>query len=65
MPINVDVITTEKNDNFTVEPIMVTISLQEYRCLIQENAINEERISYLENRLIEETNKNNRGVDND
>lgn len=39
------------------EPLLVTISLEEYRSLVRENARFTERVEYLENRLLEEKEK--------
>ena len=38
---------------YVEKPLLVTISLEEYRSLIEENSRNEERIAYLENRVVE------------
>lgn len=35
-------------------PLMVTVTLEEYRWLLQENVHLNERVSYLENKLLEE-----------
>ena len=42
---------TENGDNYSDEPFLVTIALEEYRSLIQENTRLQERVEYLENRL--------------
>jgi hypothetical protein len=47
----------EVDGKYIEKPLFVTIALEEYRSLVMENARNEERIHYLENRLIEETEK--------
>lgn len=41
----------ENGDNYSDEPFLVTIALEEYRSLIQENTRLQERVEYLENRL--------------
>ena len=47
----------EVNGKYIEEPLLVTISLEEYRSLVQENARFKERVEYLENRLLEEKEK--------
>lgn len=61
MAIEVNSIVTEKDERFTNTPLMVTIALEEYRDLVRENAKLEERVLYLEKRLLDESYK--RGVD--
>ena len=51
MPIMVNQIYEEKNENFTAKPIVVTIALEEYRDLVSEcQRLNDENV-----RLREET----------
>lgn len=57
MPTYRDYYLEEVDGKYIEKPLMVTISLEEYRSLVMENARNEERIHYLESRLIEETEK--------
>jgi hypothetical protein len=65
MPNEFDCRYKEVDGKFIEEPLMVTIALGEYRSLVQENTRNSERIAYLENRLLEEIEKNGmRGADN-
>lgn len=55
----------EVDGKYIEEPLMVTISLEEYRSLVQENTRYAERMAYLENRLFEETEKRRKeGADN-
>lgn len=55
----------EVDGKYIEEPLLVTISLEEYRSLVQENTRYEERVAYLENRLLEETEKRPKeGTDN-
>lgn len=39
------------------EPLLVTISLEEYRSLLKENTGYQQRVEYLENKLLEERKK--------
>lgn len=53
MPVMVNQIYKEKNENFTTEPIMVTIALEEYRELVSEcQRLHDENV-----RLREETDR--------
>ena len=52
MPMYVDAIITRNNEHEKVEPITVTITLEEYRSLIGENA----RLNYEIQRLYEDLN---------
>ena len=54
----------EVDGKYIEEPLLVTISLEEYRSLVQENNKYIERIAYLESRLLE-FNKLKEGADND
>lgn len=55
----------EVDGNYIEKPLLVTISLEEYRSLVQENTRYAERVAYLENRLLEETEKRlKEGADN-
>lgn len=47
----------EVEGKYIEEPLLVTVSLEEYRGLVQENIRLEERVHYLENRLLEEQKK--------
>ena len=44
---------TTDGDNYSDEPFLVTIALEEYRSLVQENVRLQERVEYLESRLVE------------
>jgi hypothetical protein len=55
----------EVDGKYVEEPLLVTIALEEYRSLVQENTRYAERVVYLENRLLEETEKKlKEGADN-
>ena len=55
----------EVDGEYIEEPLLVTISLEEYRSLVRENVRYEASIAHLENRLREETEKRlKEGADN-
>ena len=57
--------TEEVDGKYIEKPLLVTISLEEYRSLVQENVRYEASIAYLESRLREETEKRlKEGADN-
>jgi hypothetical protein len=65
MAIYKDYYLEEVDGKYIEKPLLVTVSLEEYRSLIQENETFRERINYLENRLLEETEKRlKEGADN-
>jgi hypothetical protein len=65
MPTYRDCYLEEVDGKYIEKPLLVTISLEEYRSLVQEVSMFQERIKYLENRLLEETPKAmRRGADN-
>ena len=47
----------EVDGKYIEKPLMVTIALEEYRSLVQECAELQQRVNYLENRLLEEAQK--------
>lgn len=57
MPAFRDCYTEEVDGKYIEKPLLVTISLEEYRSLVQECAELQCRVGYLENRLLEETQK--------
>ena len=57
MPNYRDYYIEEVDGKYIEKPLLVTIALADYRSLIQENAMNNERILYLESRLLEEIEK--------
>ena len=57
MPAYRDCYLKEVDGKYIEKPILVTISLEEYRSLVAENATLQARVSYLEMRLLEETEK--------
>lgn len=57
MPTCRDFYVEEVDGKHIEKPLLVTIALEEYRSLIQENSRYAERVTYLENRLWEETDK--------
>lgn len=61
MPIFKDCYTEEVDGKYIEKPLLVTISLEEYRSLVAENATLQGRVSYLEMRLLEETEKRLKG----
>ena len=60
MPTEVNIVCREKDGQYFDEPLLVTIALEEYRCLVKECARLNERVQYLENRLVEERIKTER-----
>lgn len=54
MATEIDAIYNEKEGQGYTEVLVVTIALEEYRSLVKENAQLNERVTYLENRLLEE-----------
>lgn len=65
MPAFRDYYLEEVDGKYIEKPLLVTIALEEYRSLVQEVSVFQERINYLENRLLEETQKAmRRGADN-
>lgn len=65
MPAYRDCYTEEVDGKYIEKPLMVTISLEEYRSLVSENAQYAHRINCLENRLLEEIEKRQKeGADN-
>ena len=65
MPNERNAYTEEVDGKYIEKPLLVTISLEEYRSLVQENVRYEASIAYLERRLIEETEKRlKEGADN-
>lgn len=57
MPNEVNCFVEECDGKYIEKPLLVTISLEEYRSLVQENTRYAERVGYLESRLFEETEK--------
>jgi hypothetical protein len=57
MPTYRDYYLEEVDGKYIEKPLLVTISLEEYRSLVNENATLQGRVSYLEMRLLEETEK--------
>jgi hypothetical protein len=55
MPICRDCYTEEVDGKYIEKPLLVTISLEEYRSLVTENAMLQQRVGYLENELMKET----------
>ena len=65
MPVYRNCYTEEVDGKYIEKPLMVTISLEEYRSLVSENAQYAYRINCLENRLLEEIEKRQKeGADN-
>ena len=57
MPAFRDCYTEEVDGKYIEKPLLVTIALEEYRSLVTENATLQNRVNYLEMRLLEETEK--------
>ena len=55
MPNEINYYAEEVNGKIIEKTLLVTISLEEYRSLVQENERYSKRIEYLENRLVELT----------
>lgn len=53
MPNEINYYAEEVNGKIIEKTLLVTISLEEYRSLVQENERYSKRIEYLENRLVE------------
>ena len=65
MPNERNCYTEEIDGKYIEKPLLVTISLEEYRSLVQKNTRYAERVAYLESRLLEETEKRlKEGTDN-
>ena len=65
MPTFRDCYLEEVDGKYIEKPLLVTIALEEYRSLVTENATLQNRVNYLEMRLLEETEKRlKRGADN-
>ena len=65
MPTFIDNKVTNNDEHETVEPIMVTVALAEYRSLIDDIARKEAYIEYLQDRITDLENKLYHGVNND